>query len=148
MSTQTAVGAEPQKQGEPVGTEETADQRQSPFVETRFDADEAYPPRRMVTLAALGATTLVSVGALLGARFIGRRWVTHGRRSIRVKGGSPRILIMLPFTAVNLDGRRSRRFGLRRLSMRTRTLRHAGTARLQMGRRLPARLRQRIAAGR
>jgi hypothetical protein len=152
MSAPSAVRAEPQRHDQPAGTEEAVAERQSPFVEMSYEVDEAYPPRRVAPMAVLGVTTLVSVGALLGARFVGRRRVTHGRRSIRVKGGSPRILIMLPFTAVNLYGRRSRRFGrfgrfgLQRLNVRH--LHHARATRLQMISQLRDRLRQRMAAGR
>ncbi len=66
--------------------------------------------RLRVAVAFMGATTLMSLGALLGAKFIGRRVMRQG--STRVKGGSATIVIMFPFTTLSLYGRPPRRLNL------------------------------------
>ena len=66
--------------------------------------------RPNVGTVVMGVTTLMSLGALLGARFIGRRVMRRGHT--RVKGGSPTIVVMFPFTAINLYGRRPRPLNL------------------------------------
>lgn len=80
-----------------------------------FERDQARVRRHSrtgtrVALAVMGATTLMSLGALLGARFIGRRVMRRG--PTRVTGGSPTIVVMFPFTALNLYGRPPRRLTL------------------------------------
>lgn len=110
MSAQTPVREERQTRmhseiaGEPI----TAAPQGSPFERGRASGNRR--PRPRLAVAVLAATTLMSLGALLGARFIGRRVIRRG--ATRVTGGSPTIVVMFPFTAINLYGRRMRRLPL------------------------------------
>lgn len=99
--------------------------RRAPFARDRARADRHLRPR--VALAVMGATTFLGLGALLGARFIGRRIERRG--ATRITGGSPSIVVMFPFTALNFYGRTPRRLTLPRLPDRIRRFRRATAAR-------------------
>jgi hypothetical protein len=145
MTTQAPVREEQQTRGQPGITVDDTAERQSPVVpEVSQGADDGYRARPTAALVVMSATSLLSAGALLGARFISRR-MTRDHRSIRVKRGSTSILIMLPFTAVNFSGKRARRFALPRLRSRSRKAQQAGIARWRTVAQLPARVRQRLA---
>lgn len=110
MSTQASVREERQTRIPSEIAEEAATGAEQRAL---FKRDQARVRRHMgtrVALAVMGATTLMSLGALLGARFIGRRVMRRG--PTRVTGGSPTILVMFPFTALNLYGRPPRRLTL------------------------------------
>lgn len=110
MSTQAPVREEQQTRtpSETAGEAVTGDGQHALFERGR--ARVGRPTRPRVAVAVMGATTLMSLGALLGARFIGRRVMRRG--STRVMGGSPTIVVMFPFTALNLYGRPARRLTL------------------------------------
>lgn len=145
MSTQAPIRDEQQTRGQAGITADDTAERQNPVMpEVSQGADDGYQARPAAALVVMSATSLLSVGALLGARFISRR-VMRDYRSIRVKRGSTSILIMLPFTAVNFYGKRARRFALPRLRSCSRKAQQARIARWRTIAQLPARVRQRLA---
>ena len=147
MTTQAPNCEEQQTRGQPGITVDDTAEAQNPLVPgVSQDTDDGFRARPTAALVVVSATSLLSAGALLGARFISRG-VMHDRRSIHVKRGSTSILIMLPFTAVNFYGKRAQRFSLPRLSGRSRNVQQAGIARLRAVAQLPARVRQRLARG-
>ena len=127
MNTQAPVREELQTRIAPesAGEAVTGPRRHALFERRRARAGRHARPTG--ALAVMGATTLMSLGALLGARFIGRRDMQRG--PTRVTGGSPTIVVMFPFTALNLYGRPSRRLTLPRLSDRTRRFKRVRAAR-------------------
>jgi hypothetical protein len=144
--TQEGPTAAPQApgNGQPVEVQEL-------LFEGEFDlyGEEAYPTRPVAALVVLSATTLVTVGALLGARYISRR-MARRKAALRLSDRRPRILITLPFALPTISGRRPRwlrqRPAARSLSARIRQIRGAREVRMSPATKLSNRVRQRLAA--
>lgn len=127
MSTQSPVRDERQPQA-PTGRLEmpATDRYAASKPEQDLEARANRSRRSSFALAIMGAITLMSIGALLGAKLTGKR--VDRRGPTRVTSGSPQIIVMFPFTAINFYRRRPRPgFVLARLSGRSQR-RHAPAA--------------------
>lgn len=101
--------------------------------EGRAGAGANRPRRSTLALAVMGAATLMSIGALLSAKLTGKRVTRRG--ATRVTGGRPTIVVMFPFTAINLYGTRpGRRFFVARSRERIQRIASAARTRLRTNR--------------